>query len=121
MQISDAMNANSAGCLRGQGQTKIGGIVNLFSLLCCGITIISISFILFTLERFFTWLWIGSTVALTIIGSVQSYYALTVDFNKLCDDARKEPILKIITIMYKTQQRFYFWYIFVYHENESKV
>ncbi|KAK7687525.1 hypothetical protein QCA50_009403 [Cerrena zonata] len=24
MQISDAMNANSAGCLRGQGQTKIG-------------------------------------------------------------------------------------------------
>ena len=36
----------------------------------------------------------------------------------------KEPILKIITIMYKAQQRFLvyfcFWYIFIYHQNESK-
>ena len=111
MQISDAMNANSAGCLRGQGQTKIGGIVNLFSYYVVGLPLsVYLSF-------YSPWkgslhgLWIGSTVALTIIGSVQSYYALTVDFNKLCDDARKEPILKIITIMY-TQQRFYFWVYF---------
>lgn len=89
MQISDAMNANSAGCLRGQGQTKIGGIVNLFSYYVVGLPLsVYLSF-------YSPWkgslhgLWIGSTVALTIIGSVQSYYALTVDFNKLCDDARK--------------------------------
>ena len=55
MQISDAMNANSAGCLRGSGQTKIGGIVNLFSYYVVGLPL-SVSFILFTpLERFFTW------------------------------------------------------------------
>lgn len=89
MQISDAMNANSAGCLRGQGQTKIGGIVNLVSYYVVGIPLsIYLSF-------YSPWkgtlhgLWIGSTVALTIIGSVQSYYALSVDFDKLCDDARK--------------------------------
>lgn len=89
MQISDAMNANSAGCLRGQGQTKIGGIVNLVSYYVVGIPLsIYLSF-------YSPWkgtlhgLWIGSTVALTIIGSVQSYYALSVDFGRLCDDARK--------------------------------
>lgn len=89
MQISDAMNANSAGCLRGQGQTKIGGIVNLVSYYVVGIPLsIYLSF-------FSPWkgslhgLWIGTTVALTIIGGLQSYYALFADFDKLCDDARK--------------------------------
>ncbi|KAI5959879.1 ERC1 [Candida pseudojiufengensis] len=88
MQVSDALNANSAGCLRGQGQTKIGGIVNLISYYLIGIPLsIYLSF-------FSPWkgsldgLWIGCTVALTIIGVVQSYYALFADFNKLCDDAR---------------------------------
>lgn len=89
MQISDAMNANSAGCLRGQGQTKIGGIVNLVSYYVIGIPLsIYLSF-------YSPWkgtlhgLWIGTTVALTIIGIVQSYYALFADFNSLCEDARK--------------------------------
>lgn len=88
MQISDAMNANSAGCLRGQGQTKIGGIVNLVSYYVVGIPLsIYLSF-------FSPWkgnlhgLWIGTTVALTIIGCVQSYYALFADFNQLCIEAR---------------------------------
>ncbi|KAK6454188.1 ethionine resistance protein [Scheffersomyces xylosifermentans] len=89
MQISDAVNANSAGCLRGQGQTKIGGIVNLFSYYVVGLPLsIYITF-------YSKWsgsldgLWIGSCVALTIIGSVQSYFSLFADFDKLCDDARK--------------------------------
>ena len=89
MQISDAMNANSAGCLRGQGQTKIGGIVNLFSYYVVGLPLsIYLSF-------YSPWkgsldgLWYGSTVALTIIGVVQSYYALAADFNHLCEEARK--------------------------------
>lgn len=88
MQVSDAMNANSAGCLRGQGQTKIGGYVNLFSYYVLGIPIsIYISF-------YSPWkgtlhgLWIGSVVALTNIGIVQSYFALFADFDKLCEDAR---------------------------------
>ncbi|CAH6723514.1 ethionine resistance-conferring protein 1 [[Candida] jaroonii] len=88
MQVSDAMNANSAGCLRGQGQTKIGGYVNLFSYYVVGIPLsIYISF-------YSPWkgslhgLWIGSVTALTIIGVVQSYFALFADFDKLCEDAR---------------------------------
>ncbi|RLV89907.1 Ethionine resistance-conferring protein 1 [Spathaspora sp. JA1] len=89
MQIADAMNANSAGCLRGQGQTKIGGIVNLFSYYVVGLPLsLYLSF-------YSPWkgslhgLWIGSCVALVIIGAVQSYFALTADPDKLCEDARK--------------------------------
>lgn len=90
MQISDAVNANSAGCLRGQGQTKIGGIVNLFSYYVVGLPLsIYLSFFNETFKGSLHGLWIGSTVALTIIGVVQSYYALFADFEKLCDDARK--------------------------------
>lgn len=89
MQISDAMNANSAGCLRGQGQTKIGGIVNLVSYYVVGLPL---SIYLTFYSNFggtLHGLWIGSTVALTIIGVVQSYYSLFADFDKLCADARE--------------------------------
>jgi MATE family multidrug resistance protein len=89
MQISDSMNATSAGTLRGQGATHIGGIVNMVSYYLVGIPLsVYLSF-------YSPWkgsldgLWIGSTVALTIIGCVQSYFALFADFDKLCDDARK--------------------------------
>lgn len=96
MQISDAMNANSAGCLRGQGQTKIGGIVNLVSYYVVGIPLsVYLSF-------YSPWkgslhgLWIGSTVALTIIGTVQSYYALFADFDLLCEEAKKRTLEGVI-------------------------
>lgn len=92
MQISDATNANSAGCLRGQGQTKIGGIVNLVSYYLIGIPLsIYLSF-------FSPWkgsldgLWIGTTVALTIIGAVQTFFSLHVDFYSLCEQARKRTL-----------------------------
>lgn len=92
MQISDATNANSAGCLRGQGQTKIGGIVNLISYYLIGIPLsIYLSF-------FSPWkgslngLWIGTTTALTIIGLVQTYYSLNVDFERLCDQAKSRTM-----------------------------
>lgn len=90
MQISDAVNANSAGCLRGQGQTKIGGIVNLFSYYVVGLPLsIYLSFYNETFKGSLHGLWIGSTVALTIIGAVQSYYSLFADFDKLCEEARQ--------------------------------
>lgn len=95
MQISDAMNANSAGCLRGQGQTKIGGIVNLVSYYLIGLPLsIYITFY----SKFggtLHGLWIGSCVALTIIGIVQSYYALFADYDKLCEDARKRTDVEV--------------------------
>lgn len=92
MQISDATNANSAGCLRGQGQTKIGGIVNLVSYYVIGIPLsIYLSF-------FSPWkgslagLWIGTTVALSIIGIVQTFFSLHVDFEVLCEQAKKRTM-----------------------------
>jgi MATE family multidrug resistance protein len=95
MQLSDAMNANSAGCLRGQGQTKIGGIVNLISYYVVGLPLsIYLSF-------YSPWkgsldgLWIGSCVALTIIGVVQSYFALNADFGKLRIAANKRTNLEM--------------------------
>ncbi|KAG7191296.1 ethionine resistance protein [Scheffersomyces spartinae] len=95
MQVSDAMNANSAGCLRGQGQTKIGGIVNLLSYYIVGLPLsIYLSF-------YSPWkgslhgLWIGSTVALTIIGSVQSYVAIFSDFDELVEDAKKRTSIEV--------------------------
>lgn len=88
MQVSDAVNANSAGCLRGQGQTKIGGIVNIFSYYVVGIPLsIYLSFYNDYFMGSLHGLWIGSTVALTIIGVVQSYYCLYADFGKLCEEA----------------------------------
>lgn len=96
MQISDAVNANLAGCLRGQGQTKIGGIVNLVLYYVVGLPLlVYLSFHNHRYRGTLDGLWIGSTVALTIIGVVQSYYALFADFGRLCDDARKrteEPL-----------------------------
>merc|ERR1712080_242400 len=76
MQISDAMNANSAGCLRGQGQTKIGGIVNLVSYYVVGLPLSIYLAFYSPWKGSLDGLWVGSTVALTIIGVVQSYYAL---------------------------------------------
>lgn len=89
MQISDSMNANSAGCLRGQGQTKIGGIVNLFSYYVVGIPLSVYLTFYSPWKGKLDGLWIGSTVALTIIGVVQSYFAYYADFDKLCADAKK--------------------------------
>ncbi|EGV64041.1 ethionine resistance protein [Yamadazyma tenuis] len=88
MQVSDAVNANSAGCLRGQGQTKIGGIVNLVSYYIVGLPLSIYLTFYSPWKGTLDGLWIGSTVALTLIGVIQSYYALFADFNKLCEDAR---------------------------------
>lgn len=89
MQVSDAMNANSAGCLRGQGQTKIGGIVNLVSYYVIGIPLSIYLTFYSPWKGSLDGLWIGSVVALTLIGSIQSYYALYANFDQLCEDARK--------------------------------
>lgn len=89
MQISDAMNANSAGCLRGQGQTKIGGIVNLVSYYVVGLPLSIYLAFYSPWKGSLDGLWVRSTVALTIIGVVQSYYALAANFDHLCEEARK--------------------------------
>ncbi|ABN65538.2 ethionine resistance protein [Scheffersomyces stipitis CBS 6054] len=95
MQISDAVNANSAGCLRGQGQTKIGGIVNLLSYYVVGLPLSIYLTFYSPWKGHLDGLWIGSCVALTIIGGVQSYYSLFADFDKLCEDARKRTSVEV--------------------------
>ena len=89
MQIFDALNANTAGCLRGQGQTKIGGIVNLFSYYVVGLPLALYLAFYSPWKSSLDGLWCGTTVALTIIGVVQAYYCLTADFNHLCEEARR--------------------------------
>lgn len=89
LQVCDAINAGSSGCLRGQGQTKIGGIVTLLSYYLIGIPLAIYLTFYSNFKGTINGLWIGNCVALFIIGVVQSYYALFVDFVRLCTDAQK--------------------------------
>lgn len=89
LQICDAINAGSAGCLRGQGQTKIGGIVSLLSYYLIGIPLSIYITVYSKFKGTIDGLWIGNCAALIIIGVVQSYYALFADFIRLCTDAQK--------------------------------
>lgn len=90
MQIFDALNSTSAGCLRGQGLQRIGGYVNLFSYYLVGLPLGAyIGFYYPNSENpsGLNGLWFGSIIALIIIGSVQTYCSLHADFDKLVDDA----------------------------------
>ena len=89
MQIFDALNSTSAGCLRGQGLQRLGGYVNLFSYYIGGLPLAA--FFAFSWPAAhpmgLSGLWAGSTVALIIIGCVQSYCVLNANFDQLVDDA----------------------------------
>lgn len=85
MQIFDALNTTSAGCLRGEGLQKIGGYVNLFSYYLIGLPLGA--YLGFTLNYGIAGLWYGSTIALFIIGFVQLYFSINADFDKLVEDA----------------------------------
>lgn len=83
MQVSDGVNANSAGCLRGQGRTKIGGVVNLISYYAIGLPFSYYLTFKSVIKGKLDGLWLGCILALTLIGSIQSYYALTANYTKL--------------------------------------
>ncbi|KAH3661701.1 hypothetical protein OGAPHI_006552 [Ogataea philodendri] len=91
IQVFDALNATSAGCLRGQGLQRIGGLVNLVSYYVIGIPLG------FFLSFYFPkdhplglfGLWTGFGVALLIIGAIQSYYVISADYIQLVKDAVK--------------------------------
>jgi MATE family multidrug resistance protein len=90
MQIFDALNTTSAGCLRGQGLQRIGGYVNLFSYYLIGLPLgayIAFSWPNKENPSGLNGLWFGSTIALIIIGSVQTYASLNADFDQLVQDA----------------------------------
>ncbi|CDK24327.1 unnamed protein product [Kuraishia capsulata CBS 1993] len=85
IQIWDALNAVTAGCLRGQGMQKIGGIVNMVAYYVVGIPL-AIPLAFYTPLRLFG-LWIGTGLGLLIIGIVQGYYCLKADYQELVNQA----------------------------------
>lgn len=90
MQIFDALNTTSAGCLRGQGLQRIGGYVNLFSYYIIGLPLgayLGFNFPNKDEPLGLIGLWLGSTLALVIIGGVQTYFSLNADFDQLVEDA----------------------------------
>lgn len=92
MQLFDVVNAVTAGCLRGQGTQKIGGIANLTSYYLVGLPLaFYLAFYYPTVDAplGLTGLWTGITVALLIIAVVQSYFTLNADFDQLVEDAQR--------------------------------
>lgn len=85
----DSMNAGSTGCLRGQGQIRVGSIVTLLSYYLVGLPLTIFLTLYSTMKGKIDGLWIGNCAALIIIGVVQSYYSLFADFVRLCKDARE--------------------------------
>ncbi|OWB78780.1 hypothetical protein B5S32_g2982 [[Candida] boidinii] len=87
IQIFDALNATSAGCLRGMALQKIGGYVNLFGYYVIGVPISL--FLAFYADLSLFGLWIGTGIALAIIGIVQYYVIFRADWEKLSEEAIK--------------------------------
>ncbi|EDO16372.1 hypothetical protein Kpol_1051p21 [Vanderwaltozyma polyspora DSM 70294] len=86
MELFDAFNASTAGCLRGQGRQKIGGYINLFAFYCIGIPL---SYILAFHTSFgLSGLWIGITFALITMSILQGYYVFHVNWESLIQSAK---------------------------------
>lgn len=87
VQIFDSLNLVSAGILRGQGLQKIGGIVNLISYYVIGLPVSIL--LTFKFDLGLKGLWMGAGLALFIIGVVQSYFALSADYEQLVKDLER--------------------------------
>lgn len=81
MQIFDAFNACTAGCLRGQGQQKVGGYINVFAFYCIGIPMSY--FLTFSCDLGIAGLWYGITSGLIFMSIFQSYAVFACDWNKI--------------------------------------
>lgn len=89
IQIFDALNATSAGCLRGQGMQKIGGYCNVIGYYVIGIPLgYQLAFYYpkeHPLGLFGEWIGVGS--GLVFVGVIQTYVVLHANYQKLVDDA----------------------------------
>lgn len=86
MQLFDAFNASTAGCLRGQGRQKIGGYINLFAFYCIGIPM---SYMLtFAFNMGVGGLWFGITCALVMMSICQGYAVFHGDWNQILHAAK---------------------------------
>lgn len=86
MQLFDAFNASTAGCLRGQGRQKIGGYINLFAFYCIGIPMAYC--LTFYLNAGVSGLWYGITCALIMMSICQGYAVFHCDWHQIIEAAR---------------------------------
>ena len=87
MQLFDAFNASTAGCLRGQGRQKIGGYINLVSFYCLGVPMAYVLAFLYHLGV--GGLWLGITSALVMMSVCQGYAVFHGDRRRILGAARK--------------------------------
>lgn len=86
MQLFDAFNASTAGCLRGQGRQKIGGYINLFAFYCVGIPMAYM--LTFNFKMGISGLWYGITCALIMMSICQGYAVFHCDWKQIINAAK---------------------------------
>ncbi|CAI4039411.1 hypothetical protein SMKI_08G0750 [Saccharomyces mikatae IFO 1815] len=87
MQLFDAFNASTAGCLRGQGRQKIGGYINLVAFYCLGVPMAYVLAFIYHLGV--GGLWLGITSALVMMSVCQGYAVFHGDKRRILGAARK--------------------------------
>ena len=85
-QLPDAVNGSIQGIFRGSGRQNIGAKLNFTAYYLLGIPFGCV--LAFTFGLGVVGLWIGMTVALTIIATVGTILVVRSDWSKLSDDAR---------------------------------
>lgn len=87
IQNFDALNAVAGSCLRGQGMQSIGSIVNLVGYYCFGIPLAMILSWVFDWKLYGLWIGIGS--AMLIVGSIEAYFVLQPNWDRILSYAEK--------------------------------
>lgn len=86
MQLFDAFNASTAGCLRGQGRQKIGGYINMIAFYCIGLPMAYLLTFHFKLNV--GGLWLGITCALVMMSISQGFAVFHCDWLEIIHAAR---------------------------------
>ncbi|QLL33450.1 hypothetical protein HG536_0E03610 [Torulaspora globosa] len=86
MQLFDAFNASTAGCLRGQGRQKIGGYINMIAFYCIGLPMAYL--LTFRFNMNVSGLWLGITCALIMMSVCQGFAVFHCDWLEIIRAAR---------------------------------
>lgn len=96
MQIFDAFNASTAGCLRGQGRQKIGGYINMLAFYAIGIPLAYT--LAFPKKMGISGLWLGITMALVTMSVCQGVAVFRCNWKDIINAAksRNEEVVENI-------------------------
>lgn len=86
MQLFDAFNASTAGCLRGQGRQKIGGYINMIAFYCIGLPMAYL--LTFHFNMNVGGLWLGITCALIMMSVCQGFAVFHCDWHEIIRAAK---------------------------------